>query len=134
MVRYHNSGTQKFDDTEHDSVKTGALGHNIEEAVDVSGSRSLGTWEQNTTDRTRIVSIDYRLTPTSDAVVRFFAQVGPDSQSGKSQSSHSVSSPAGITANGGPTILVPPDGYYKVGAFGDTTEGSVDNWLEADFA
>lgn len=22
MVRYHNSGTQKFDDTEHDSVKT----------------------------------------------------------------------------------------------------------------
>jgi hypothetical protein len=25
MVRYHNSGTQKFDDTEHDSVSTGNI-------------------------------------------------------------------------------------------------------------
>jgi len=28
MVRYHNSGTQKFDDTEHDSVNTDAVNYN----------------------------------------------------------------------------------------------------------
>lgn len=120
------------DGVDANSVSTGELATAIENASDVSGSRSLDTWEQNTSGHVLIAAVEMNVTPSSGtSVVRVFGDVNNDSQSNQPQNTETVVGTGSTEGFGGPMIFVPDGANYQFRQFGDTGDSTLSSWYEA---
>lgn len=105
----------------------------IENATDVLGSRSLGSWFTNNSDNTLYVAVDIDVDPGSGTdICRAIADMNNDEQSGNRFDQTTIVGEASTKGAGGPTILVPPGAHYRVRTFGNTSNASLSNWMEAE--
>jgi hypothetical protein len=137
MVRYHNSGTQKFDDTEHESVNTerGSINEiqqiNIAAGSDVSDSRSTDVIYQNSENHTIMVAVSGQSDGSGGAVDHGIAlRIGQKSFMSISdevwRSVHDGLTEQRIDGGFG---IVPPGYYYQVNTVGRSID-SLFYWVE----
>ena len=94
---------------------------------DVTGSRSLNTWNQAPPDRDIYFSIRV-LSSAADTTIRLAPNVNTSQDEQRISEEHAVVGDGERT--GTQPIKVPATQYYRVETFGDETDYDLDDWYE----
>jgi hypothetical protein len=110
-------------------VRTGDVEFPVEGYQEVTGSRSLNTWYQNTTGKPLKVTILVAADNSSSAFrIDSLADVN-SSQNNNTVSYFRVAYDAGEVGRATHTLLVPDQHYYQLRSFGDE---SINTWNEQE--